>query len=160
MYKALYTSCSRKCGTLGTWSWGLVISFVWLLRSIVRMSLKETTQWLWNIGLVIPQILGFHVTSPKFKLRNYHFFWASTLMWYYSTLKTFIQTNCRFKRPGCFVLRHWSLEIPDFCMTQHLADGQKMKALMWVKNITDFGRFCYSCLRINITLIFMSSSSE
>ena len=58
-------------------------------------------------------------------------------MWYYSTLKTFIQTNCRFKRPGCFVLRHWSLEIPDFCMTQHLADGQKMKALMWVKNITD-----------------------
>ena len=105
-------------------------------------------------------ILGFHVTSPKFKLRNYHFFWASTLMWYYSTLQTFIQTNCRFKRPGCFVLRHWSLEIPDFCMTQHLADGQKMKALMWVKNITDFGRFCYSCLRINITLIFMSSSSE
>ena len=74
-------------------------------------------------------------------------------------LNTFIQTNCRFKRPGCFVLRHWSLEIPDFCMTQHLADGQKMKALMWVKNITDFGRFCYSCLRINITLIFMSSSS-
>ena len=36
------------------------------------------------------------------------------------------------------------------------------KALMWVKNITDFGRFCYlniPCLRINITLIFMSSSS-
>ena len=31
---------------------------------------------------------------------------------------------------------------------------------MWVKNITDFGRFCYlniPCLRINITLIFMSS---
>ena len=30
------------------------------------------------------------------------------------------------------------------------------KALMWVKNITDFGRFCYlniPCLRINITLI-------
>ena len=34
---------------------------------------------------------------------------------------------------------------------------------MWVKNITDFGRFCHlniPCLRINITLIFMSSSSE
>ena len=30
------------------------------------------------------------------------------------------------------------------------------KALMWVKNITDFGRFCYlniPCLRINITVI-------
>ena len=37
------------------------------------------------------------------------------------------------------------------------------KALMWVKNITDFGRFCYlniPCLRMNITFIFMSSSSE
>ena len=34
---------------------------------------------------------------------------------------------------------------------------------MWVKNITYFGRFFYlniPCLRINITLIFMSSSSK
>ena len=34
---------------------------------------------------------------------------------------------------------------------------------MWAKNITDFGRFCHlniPCLRISITLIFMSSSSE
>ena len=34
---------------------------------------------------------------------------------------------------------------------------------MWVKNITDFGGFCYlniPCLRINITLICMSSPSE
>ena len=34
---------------------------------------------------------------------------------------------------------------------------------MWVKNITDFWRFCYlnvPCLRMNITLIVMSSSSE
>ena len=34
---------------------------------------------------------------------------------------------------------------------------------MWVKNITDFVRFCnlnIPCLRINITVIFMSSSSE
>ena len=33
---------------------------------------------------------------------------------------------------------------------------------MWVKNITDFQRFCYlniPCIRINITLIFTSSSS-
>ena len=27
-------------------------------------------------------ILGFHMTSPKFKLRNYRFFWVSTFMWY------------------------------------------------------------------------------
>ena len=29
-------------------------------------------------------------------------------------LKTFIQTNFPFKRPGFFVLRHGTLEIPDF----------------------------------------------
>ena len=37
------------------------------------------------------------------------------------------------------------------------------KALTWVKNITDFLRFCYlniPCVRINITLIFMSSASD
>ena len=37
------------------------------------------------------------------------------------------------------------------------------KVLMWVKNITDFGRFCYlniPCLRMNITFVFMSFSSE
>ena len=38
-----------------------------------------------------------------------------------------------------------------------------VKALKWLKNITEFWRFCYlniPCLRINIALIFMSSSSE
>ena len=37
------------------------------------------------------------------------------------------------------------------------------KALVWVKNVTDFLTFCYlniGCLRINITLLFMSSSSD
>ena len=37
------------------------------------------------------------------------------------------------------------------------------KTLKWAKNITDFLRFCYlniPCLKINITLIFMSSSSD
>ena len=46
-------------------------------------------------------------------------------------------------------------------MTRHLAGGRK--ALLWVKNNSDFWRFCYlniPCLRMNITLIFMSSSSE
>ena len=40
---------------------------------------------------------------------------------------------------------------------------RSLSALMWVKNVTDFLRFCYLnslCLRINITLIFMSSSSD
>ena len=34
---------------------------------------------------------------------------------------------------------------------------------MWIKNITDFGRFCnlnIPCLIINITVILLSSSSE
>ena len=53
------------------------------------------------------------------------------------------------------------LEFSGFCVTQHLADARR--AVMWVKNITDFGRFCYlniPCLRINITLIFMRSLSD
>ena len=33
----------------------------------------------WNNFL---PILGFHVTSPKFKLRSYRFLWVSTIMWY------------------------------------------------------------------------------
>ena len=37
---------------------------------------------------------AFHMTSPKFKLRNYRFFWVSTFMWYYGEhLKTFKVTN-------------------------------------------------------------------
>ena len=37
------------------------------------------------------------------------------------------------------------------------------KALIWVKNVTDFLRFCYLnilCLRMNITLNFLSSSGD
>ena len=63
-------------------------------------------------------------------------------------LKTFTQTSFRFRKVLCFV-------------TRHLADARK--AVILVKNITDFGRFCYLnilCLRKNITLIFMSSSNN
>ena len=35
---------------------------------------------LWQLGQC--PILGFHMMSPKFKLRNYRFFWVSTFMWY------------------------------------------------------------------------------
>ena len=37
------------------------------------------------------------------------------------------------------------------------------EALLWVKNITDFLRFCYlniPYLKMNFSLIFMSSSSD
>ena len=74
-------------------------------------------------------------------------------------LKTVLQI---FGSKGFFVLRYRTLEFPGFCVTRHLADGQE-SSYMWVKNITDFGRFCYLnilCIRINITLIVMSSSSE
>ena len=46
-------------------------------------------------------------------------------------------------------------------MTQHLAGGQESS--MRVKNLTDFLRFGYiniPCLRINTSLIFMTSSSD
>ena len=52
--------------------------------------------------------------------------------------------------------------IEDAWISKLLRDAAK-KALIWVKNVTDFLRFCYlniPCLRINITLIFLSSSSD
>ena len=73
-------------------------------------------------------------------------------------LKTLIQTNFRFRKGSLFCdtgrlnFQAWR----DIW----LAAG---KALKWVKNITEFWRFCYldiPCLRINIASIFMSSSSE
>ena len=41
--------------------------------------LKSRVPWLLKL------ILGFHMTSPKFKLRNYRFLWVFTFMRYYST---------------------------------------------------------------------------
>ena len=41
--------------------------------------------------------------------------------------------------------------------------GKALMDLMWVKSVTDFLRFCHlniPCLRINVTVIFMSFSSE
>ena len=75
-------------------------------------------------------------------------------------LKTFIQTNFQFTR----ILR---FAIQDAWISRLLRDAafssRAKKALMWVKNIADFWRFCYlniPCLRINIPLIFMSFSIE
>ena len=63
------------------------------------------------------------MTSPKFKLRNYRFFWVSTFMWNYSTLKPLYKKN--FDSKEFFVLRYTTHEFPGFCVTGHLADGQE-----------------------------------
>ena len=47
-------------------------------------------------------ILGFHLTSPKFKLRNYRFFWVSTCMWYYSTLKPLYKKKNSVRKGSSF----------------------------------------------------------
>jgi len=76
-------------------------------------------------------------------------------------LKTFIQK--KFGSKGFFVSRHCTLEFPGFCVTRHLAGGRH-SSQVWFKNvILIFVRFCYlniPCLRITITLIFMSSSRD
>ena len=74
-------------------------------------------------------ILGFCTTSPKFKLRNYRFFWVSTFMWYYSTLKPIYKQI--FGSKGFFVLWYRTLEFPGFCVTQHLADGKESSYVGW-----------------------------
>ena len=43
-------------------------------------------------------ILGFHMTSPKFKLRNYRFSGVFTDSWGITTVKTCIHTNFGFER--------------------------------------------------------------
>ena len=89
--------------------------------------------------------------SPKFKLRNYRFF----LVFFYEIsqpLNFFIYTNVQLEK----VLR---FAIEEAWISKILAG----KALTWVENVTDVLRFCYLnifSLRINISLIFMSSSSD
>ena len=70
------------------------------------------TACLWEERFVRTQtiILGFRMTSQKFKLRNYHFFWVSTFMRYYSTLKP-LQNKFSVQKaysfcdtgPGCII---------------------------------------------------------
>ena len=88
--------------------------------------LNQRSFWRWTLfprGHLVIAILGFHMTSPKFKLRNYRFFWVSTFMWNYSTLKPLYKKN--FDSKGFFVLRYTTHEFPGFCVTGHLADGQE-----------------------------------
>ena len=104
-------------------------------------------------------ILGLHVTSPKIKLRNYRFFWV--LLSRGITVPKHLYINKFLVRKGPSFCARGRLNFQAFAWRDiKLAAG---KALMLVKNITDFGRFCnlnIPCVRINITVIFMSSSSE
>ena len=75
-------------------------------------------------------------------------------------LKTFIQTNFQFTR----ILR---FAIQDAWISRLLRDAafssRAKKALMWVKNIADFWRFCYvniPCRRINIPLTLWVSHAK
>ena len=66
----------------------------------------------------------FHdMTSPKFKLRNYRFFWVPTfneVLQHQTPLSKQI-----FGSKGFLVLRKRTLELPGFWVTRHLADGQE-----------------------------------
>ena len=84
-------------------------------------------------------ILGFHMTSPKFKLRNNRFFWVSTFMWHYSTLKPLCKQI--FGSKGFFVLRYRTFEFPGFCVTRHLADWRPGKLLCGLKTLPILGDF-------------------
>ena len=98
------------------------------------------------------------MTSSKFKLRNCQFFWVSTFMRYYSTKQPYLH---KFSVPkgSSFCDRRRLIKFPTLCVTRHLAGGRESSYV----SVTDFLRFCYlniPYLRINITLIFMSSSSD
>ena len=89
--------------------------------------------------------------SPKFKLRNYRLYW-SVLLWGITAAKLLFYTNVQLEK----VLR---FAIEEAWISKLLAG----KALMWVENVTDVLRFCYLNIfsfRINISLVFMSSSSD
>ena len=89
--------------------------------------------------------------SPKFKLRNYRLFWV----FFYELsqqLNTFIYTNSQLERALRFA-------IEEAWISKLLAG----KALTKVENVTDVLRFFYlniSSFKLNISLIFMSSSSD
>ena len=90
----------EKEGTVGQ-TWDFENLFAQLTREYIKF--LEIFEWLEAVTSSLtrnfsssidnkdPQIdssiLGFHTTSPKFRLRNYHFFCVSTFMWYQSTLK-------------------------------------------------------------------------
>ena len=83
-------------------------------------------------------IFGFHMTSPKFKVRNYCFSRVSTFMLYYSTLKPLYKQI--FGSKGFCVFRYRMLEFPGFCVMQHLADRQE-SSYVGLKTLPILGDF-------------------
>ena len=98
---------------------------------------------------------GFQMTLPKFKLRNYRFFWVLL-----SRSITVLKHLYLYKFSVRKVLR---FAIENDWMTWYL--GWRPGTLLHVfglKTLPIFLRFCYlniPCLRMNITLIFLMRSS-
>ena len=90
-------------------------------------------------GTTFYLFLVFHMTSPKFKLRNYRFFWVSTFMWYLNTLKTLHKKI--FGSKGFFVLRYRTLEFPAYCVTRAAFSWRPGKLLCGLKTLRIFGDF-------------------
>ena len=97
------------------------------------------------------------MTSPIFKL-----YWVFTFMRYYSSWTTL--SIHIFGSKGFVFLQLRVLEFPNFCVTWHLVGSQESSYVTVGYKRYPFFRFCYllniPCHRINITWIFMSSSSH
>ena len=134
-----------------------VLSILERWKEQPRFSVMFISSWprftwkVWWTG----QFSAFHVTSPKFNPRNYPLFWVYTFMTYFLCKQIFgSNKGSSFCDRG--LLNFQALAWRGI----QLVAG---KAIMWVKNVTDFLSICYLnilCLSIDITLIFMSSSRE
>ena len=69
-------------------------------------------------------ISGFHTTSPKFKLRNYRFFWV-LLSWGITAPKNLYLHKFLVPKGFSLCVRGRFQEFPDFCVTWHLAGGRQ-----------------------------------
>ena len=105
-------------------------------------------------------ILGFHMHDrTKIQTRKFSIFLSFYFFEVLQQLNTFTYKNVRFERV---------LDFPkeDTWISKLLRDAARPRKLscMWAKNVYHFFlRFCYlniSCLRINITFIFINSSSD
>ena len=101
------------------------------------------------------RILGFLMTSPKFKQRNYRFFCLFTFMRYCNSETTlFIQFSTR---KGSSFCERGRMNFQSFALRSIQMEAGK--ALVQAKNVIDFFKFCFPSPKMNISLIFMSSPS-
>ena len=126
---------SREGSIIVYRSWGLSFEETRQLIMITHKWIGSSSQvWAGQKCATIFVILGFQMTSPKFKPRKYWFFWVSTFMKYYSTqTPLFIEMFCS---KSFFVLRLRSLEFPGFLVTRCWRPEKLL--IRWVKNHTDF----------------------